>query len=1381
MIDGYCADCERAQCCAGCGFTVKEDTTCMSCSAPVHNICSTQGKCQHCFWALSQIAPAVVDLGPMITCEFCDCRQFSATRTFCCSAGDHVLPQETTEVPEVLHDYIVAHAETLIKKGREINQLASMTAVGVHSRQGYRGGIHDMHGGKAFATVQGRIYHFDVFSNSNRSHPLLGDARSYLFLDTSSAATTERFDQVTVQAALRLRSILQRCNENIINWREDFGVADITFDQFLEFVQRMQDFRIHIPGNLENSDTSHQQLMLLYNVNGNVFARPSTVADVVQSISGRTKSIPFGDRKYEQYAYPLFDPLGKNGWFQSYGQYGRERFEDVKGNPLTLRKYLRYMFCQNKLHRFIPKLQQEWLLDMVSRSESMNQSVISQVMNASDMKRTATRNEVQRSADAKTAGKRCSIPASVRGSPAYRREKVDMGMAHVYRYGSPTLFLTITANPYWREIVDNLEIGHSWYDDPFLVNLVFYEKLNRLISDIKAGKYFGGRKAVYVQYSIEFQKRGIPHAHVLIRLEGEQPAQPSDVDELVSVHLPARCAADCGACRACKLHDAVSKHMWHRCYKDRCFAKKDSPDQCKYGFPFDTCRTSYIGTDGMWFMKRRTGEELVVSYNADLLLEYDCHMNVQVACGTRSIMYLRKYLSKGPDSITGLLLPEDATPDAQLNNFYESRSMSSAEAAWVACEFPFNHYDPSVQLLTLHLPGEQRVVFNEAEDVLEILDRAEKKTHIERYFERPDDLNDLLFEEYFSLYTVPGQEGAPRKRREPIVTIVRNVNYSDTEHFALYMLLKSLPTRSFEALKGMSLTFQEAAVEAGLIGSDSHAIHKSVLDELIQRHDSTENVLKYFVQVIMHDQRHFEVLFPTYWEYIVPRRYGAPTPVIRKSLSVEGLDIKEMFVNASDDLHELISRLPDFEDEDLGEFFVHTVPLIRLNEEQQRVYDTLVLQRTSSLAYINGCAGAGKTTLLNQLVRGFSETGERVLCSAFTGVAASLLSNGFTCHRMYGLPVEDDEVGAAGSEMMSNITPNCFMGRLIRRSTVMLIDELSMLRNGYFEEIKSLVERLHGCGRPWAGKIVVLAGDFRQQAPIVRTKDPAAGAAATIQASIKFSSAFSDFSTFKLETAVRFKDQKWAAFLLQIASGAGRRAPDSSTFGLTLVDIDAEYGVSSSIDLHQMAMTFDEPTAIQYLAPYHDAVRKFNEIQFNRFFPPSEVIEYEAYYTFHENIGLRAEEAFRSNMKNVPDHKLRLAIGCPVIILRNISIREGVANGVTATVVGMLPHAIEVLIPSTGKTFFLQRISFSLYVSGKKCGIRKQFPLAHAFALTVSRTQGKTCPEGYLLDIRLPCFQHGQLYVALSRAVDQRRITVLTATGTLQNVENVVYRELLPQ
>ena len=263
--------------------------------------------------------------------------------------------------------------------------------------------------------------------------------------------------------------------------------------------------------------------MLLYNVRGNVFERPSTVAAVVQAITGRTRNVPFGDKRYEQYAYPLFDPYGENGWFQQYNEGGRERFEDVNGNQLTLRKYLRFMFCQSKIQRFIPKLQQEWLLDMVSRSDSMNQSVLAQIMNASDVKRSATVNELRRAADAKSTGKRCSIPASVRGSPAYRREKVDMGMAHVYRYGPPTLFLTITCNPYWKEIQDNLEIGHSWFDDPFLVNIVFYEKHTRLIADIKAGKHFGGRKAVYIQYSIEFQKRGIPHAHVPIRLEGEQP------------------------------------------------------------------------------------------------------------------------------------------------------------------------------------------------------------------------------------------------------------------------------------------------------------------------------------------------------------------------------------------------------------------------------------------------------------------------------------------------------------------------------------------------------------------------------------------------------------------------------------------------------------------------------------------------------------------------------------------------------------------------------------------------------------------------------------------------------------------------------------------
>jgi hypothetical protein len=72
-----------------------------------------------------------------------------------------------------------------------------------------------------------------------------------------------------------------------------------------------------------------------------------------------------------------------------------------------------------------------------------------------------------------------------------------------------------------------------------------------------------------------------------------------------------------------------------------------------------------------------------------------------------------------------------------------------------------------------------------------------------------------------------------------------------------------------------------------------------------------------------------------------------------------------------------------------------------------------------------------------------------------------------------------------------------------------------------------------------------------------------------------------------------------------------------------------------------------------------------------------------------------------------------------------------------------------------------------------------QFPVRLAFAMTVNKSQGQslTCVG---LDLRVPVFSHGQLYVALSRCTSQHNIKVLFAeaekgTKTL----NVVYPEVL--
>ena len=55
---------------------------------------------------------------------------------------------------------------------------------------------------------------------------------------------------------------------------------------------------------------------------------------------------------------------------------------------------------------------------------------------------------------------------------------------------------------------------------------------------------------------------------------------------------------------------------------------------------------------------------------------------------------------------------------------------------------------------------------------------------------------------------------------------------------------------------------------------------------------------------------------------------------------------------------------------------------------------------------------------------------------------------------------------------------------------------------------------------------------------------------------------------------------------------------------------------------------------------------------------------------------------------------------------------------------------------------------------------RMQFPIKLCFAMTINKSQGQTLQEVGIY-IRQPCFSHGQLYVAFSRARKASKIWVL--------------------
>ena len=110
-------------------------------------------------------------------------------------------------------------------------------------------------------------------------------------------------------------------------------------------------------------------------------------------------------------------------------------------------------------------------------------------------------------------GKRIVLPSTYPGSPRAMTQNYLDAMALVRRYGKPDYFITMTANPAWPEITRHLREWETAADRPDLVARVFKLKLDELLRDLTERGVLG--QAVAYTWVIEFQKRGLPHAHIL--------------------------------------------------------------------------------------------------------------------------------------------------------------------------------------------------------------------------------------------------------------------------------------------------------------------------------------------------------------------------------------------------------------------------------------------------------------------------------------------------------------------------------------------------------------------------------------------------------------------------------------------------------------------------------------------------------------------------------------------------------------------------------------------------------------------------------------------------------------------------------------------------
>jgi ATP-dependent DNA helicase PIF1 len=152
--------------------------------------------------------------------------------------------------------------------------------------------------------------------------------------------------------------------------------------------------------------------------------------------------------------------------------------------------------------------------------------------------------------------------------------------------------------------------------------------------------------------------------------------------------------------------------------------------------------------------------------------------------------------------------------------------------------------------------------------------------------------------------------------------------------------------------------------------------------------------------------------------------------------------------------------------------------------------------------------------------------------------------------------------------------------------------------------------------------------------------------------------------------------------------------------------------------------------------------------------------------------------------RHVPNHELRLFVGCLVVLLRNFLTTKGMCNGSRYLVMEISRHCLILYCIDDahfGEIVNLPRIKFCITDKSLEFS-RLQFPVAVAYGLTVHRLQGYTVPlSGYLIvDMRFGSFCHAQCYVAISRAQQGSQLHVLIADDAPDRTfEALVYRQLL--
>lgn len=1145
-------------------------------------------------------------------------------------------------------------------------------------------------------------------------------------------------------------------------------------------------------------------------------------------------------RSYDALQYPLMFWQGEDGYYINIPQVNPSTGSAVTKKTVSAMDFYAFrIMAREGEENHILKCRQlfhQYIVDMYAKIESERLLYIR--LNQKKLRSEEyihLRDALLNDADPNQLGKMVVLPSTVTGSPRHMHEYTQDALTYVRKYGRPDLFITFTCNPAWQEIQDHLLPGQKSMDRHDLIARVFKLKLDKMMAAITKSCIFGETQCW--MYSIEWQKRGLPHAHILIWLK--EKIRSTDIDKIISAEIPNRVEDPI-------LFEVVTKNMIHGpcgSINNRSPCMVDG--RCSKKFPRSLLQETQTGKDGYPLYKRRkpgdggftfkirphnsSGEEIeidnswVVPYNPLLSKMFQAHINVEWCHSVKSIKYICKYVNKGSDQAVFELRQMTPTVD-EVQEFQMGRYISSNEAVWRILGKPIHERYPAVLHLSVHLENGQRVLF-QPENLLEQMNSppATTLTAFFKLCQTDTFAKTLLYCEVSQYYTWDSSkktfnrrkqgkvvEGHPGIRSSDALGRVYTVHPTNAECFYLRLLLHVVrgPT-SFSDLKTVQgqvcETFRQACEMHGLLEDDSHC--ELTLQEaadtrsperlrhlfaLLLTTGTMSNPLslweKYKMAMsedILHQLRrqnpNITVDFnPEIYDETLSKLEDMCLRMGGKNFGVMGMPSPRRDRDPNQLSREMLEET-SYNLKEMEELIAKNEPL--LVGDQRRAYNEILSKVESNqggMVFLDAPGGTGKTFLINLILAKMRKERKVALAVASSGIAATLLSGGRTAHSAFKLPLNlaHVEIPSCG------ISKGTGKAKLLQSCSIIFWDECTMFHKRGFEALDRSLQDIRSNQSIMGGIVVVLAGDFRQTLPVM----PQSTMADELNACLKASYLWPHVKKLTLTTNMRVHlagNAQQGIFSAQLLDlGNGKIHQDGKT---GLIKLPSNFGnVVESVD-ELKNKVFDDirkkyrnhqwlrERAI--LAPRNDSVYKLNlEIQSML---PGETRQYrsiDSCMDAAQSVFYPVEFLNSLEPAGTPPHILELKHGVPIMLLRNLD-PPRLCNGTRLCVKNMFPNLIEATILTgcaTGENVFIPRIP--LIPTDLPFEFKRlQFPVRLAFAMSVNKSQGQSLKVAGI-NLQTPCFSHGQLYVACSRVGDPENLFILAPGG---QTKNVVYPKAL--